>query len=117
MHADLVTDTGTDIDAGAAGGPIASLRERLGELADIDGAASLLTWDQQTMMPPGGAEARADQLGTLERLYHDRLIAPEVGDWLGALAAGDGDEASVGGDPENRGDRDAALLRVVRRDR
>ena len=36
----------------------AELKERLAEIADLDGASSLLGWDQQVKMPPGGA-ARA----------------------------------------------------------
>ena len=35
------------------------LKERLSVVSDLNGAASLLGWDQQTYMPPGGAAARA----------------------------------------------------------
>ena len=30
------------------------LKEKLGEVADIGRAASVLSWDQQVNMPPGG---------------------------------------------------------------
>ena len=31
------------------------------------------------MMPPGGADARADQFEALERIQHDRLTDPQLG--------------------------------------
>ena len=99
--------------------PAAALRDRMHELADLTAASALLAWDQQTMMPAGGGEARADQLATLERLHHDRLTAVEVGEWLDALADGEHEDepAAPAGDPEDRTERDAALVRVARRDR
>jgi carboxypeptidase Taq len=56
---------------------------RLGALAD---AEAMLHWDLATMMPKGGAAARADQLATLKALRHGLLTHPEVGDWLAAAA-------------------------------
>jgi carboxypeptidase Taq len=85
------------------------LREALGEVSDLQRAAELLGWDQETYMPPGGVEDRANQLGTLWRLAHERLACDEMGDLLDAAAAGlpglpaDSDEAS--------------LVRVTTRDR
>jgi carboxypeptidase Taq len=35
------------------------LKRRLGEVVDLARAASLLEWDQQVLMPPGGAGLRA----------------------------------------------------------
>jgi carboxypeptidase Taq len=61
------------------------LRERAGEIADINGVAGLLLWDQNTLMPRGGAGARADQLEALERIVHDRLTDPALGSLLQAL--------------------------------
>jgi carboxypeptidase Taq len=86
----------------------AELKERLAEIADLDGAASLLGWDQQVKMPPGGAGVRAEQLATLGRLSHEALTSDEIGrllDTLGSFAEEqpyDSDEAS--------------LIRIVRRD-
>ena len=50
------------------------LKERLGEVADIDRAASVLSWDQQVNMPPGGNEARGQQLATLSKIAQEKLI-------------------------------------------
>ena len=56
------------------------------EIYDLDAAAALLSWDQQTNMPPGGAQKIAAQvLGTLRRLEHDRFTSPEVGELLDQL--------------------------------
>ncbi len=45
--------------------PFDELTRRLAEIADLSHAAALLSWDQQVMMPPGGAPGRAEQLATL----------------------------------------------------
>ncbi|HEY2931721.1 MAG TPA: carboxypeptidase M32 [Acidobacteriota bacterium] len=47
--------------------------------------AGLLSWDQETMMPPKAAEIRAKQLATLSSLHHQKLTSPEFGDLLGQL--------------------------------
>jgi carboxypeptidase Taq len=65
---------------------VIQLRERLGELEDLRRAAGVLGWDQQTMMPARGAQARSEVLATLERLSHDRFVAPETGRLLDAAA-------------------------------
>ncbi len=84
------------------------LLERLGQVSDLHAATTLLNWDEEVNMPPGGAAARAEQKATLNRLAHEAFTAPEVGQWLDELA---GWEAQL--DPESDA---AALLRVTRRD-
>src|SRR3989344_4534277 len=49
------------------------------ELADIAAAAAVLSWDQETYMPPAGAGVRAKQLSTLSGIYHERLTDARVG--------------------------------------
>jgi carboxypeptidase Taq len=87
---------------------LTALRERMAELVDLGAVGALLFWDQNTMMPPGGAPARADQAGSLERVLHERLTDPEVGRLLDALAPW-----AAGIDPDSD---DARLLHWVRRD-
>jgi carboxypeptidase Taq len=82
-----------------------SLRERLAELSDLSSLGRLAAWDQRTMMPPGGAAARAQQFAALERLTHARATGDEIGAWL-AEVEGDGD----------LGDVDRDLARLARRD-
>ena len=53
---------------------------RMADLRALQGAVTLLTWDQETYLPKAGAEARGEQLATLQGLYHEKLTAPELGD-------------------------------------
>jgi carboxypeptidase Taq len=68
--------------------PIDALRQRLAEIDDLYHAASLLVWDQQTMMPARGVAARADAMSTLERISHELFIADETGELLDAARGG-----------------------------
>lgn len=58
----------------------------MGTLADLAGAAGLLGWDRETLMPPAGAEGRAVQMGTLAALRHRELVRADAGEALTALA-------------------------------
>ena len=55
------------------------LVRRFGEISDLGRARALLAWDERTMMPSGGAEARAEQIATLTRARHERITADEIG--------------------------------------
>ncbi|HXD67381.1 MAG TPA: carboxypeptidase M32 [Solirubrobacteraceae bacterium] len=83
------------------------LKERLGQLSDLHHALSLAHWDQQTMMPPQGGEARAESLATLTRISHEMFVDAETGRLLDGAAA-----ELNGADPD--GD-DARLISLVRR--
>lgn len=50
----------------------------LPDISDLGYTTALLGWDQQTYMPPGGAEARGNQLALLGRLVHGRATSPEL---------------------------------------
>ena len=52
---------------------IERLKARLADYRSIGEAMALLSWDQQTYMPKGGAPARARQLATLSKLAHQTL--------------------------------------------
>lgn len=84
------------------------LRGRLEEVDDLSAASSLLHWDQATYMPPGGAAARGRQMGTLQRLAHEKFTDPAVGRLLDAL------EPWAAGLPYDSDE--AALIRATRRD-
>jgi carboxypeptidase Taq len=85
-----------------------TLKQRLAEISDLRRVAGLLFWDQQTMMPPGGSAARAEQLATLNRMAHELFVSDETGRLLDELR---GYEDSL--DPESD---EASLIRVARRD-
>ncbi|MBX3215096.1 MAG: carboxypeptidase M32 [Labilithrix sp.] len=50
-------------------------------------SADLLEWDAQAMMPEGGGDLRAAQLGTLRVLAHEAISAPDLPDLLAAAEA------------------------------
>jgi carboxypeptidase Taq len=83
------------------------LKTRLTEIADINAAASLLSWDQATYMPPGGAIARGRQLATLRQLAHIKLADDAIAQLLDHLQA---DAADLPYDSDI-----ASLLRITRR--
>ena len=64
---------------------LAELRRLLGEVSDLGRSSALLAWDERTMMPPGGAQARAEQLATLARVTHERFTSDAVGGALDGL--------------------------------
>ncbi|HEX8201136.1 MAG TPA: carboxypeptidase M32, partial [Isosphaeraceae bacterium] len=51
--------------------------------------AALLSWDEQTYMPPGGAEYRGRQLALLAGLHHEQATDPRIGALLEALEGSD----------------------------
>jgi carboxypeptidase Taq len=83
-----------------------ALKDKLKDVVNLNNAAAVLSWDQQTYMPPGGATARAEQLATLSKLAHELFTSDEIGQLLDDLATANFDYASD----------EAALVRVARRD-
>lgn len=61
-----------------------ALEARFHRLGAIGGVVSVLNWDWSTVMPAGGAEARAEQLAQLKLLHHEMLTDPAVEDRLAA---------------------------------
>lgn len=57
----------------------------LRKIADINFASAVLNWDQETYMPPKGAEFRAQQLATLAGVSHELSISEELGRVLDEL--------------------------------
>lgn len=61
------------------------LLRKLNTVYDLKEIASLLAWDQQTMMPPNGTIARSQKLATIEHVTHKLLTDPEIGSLLDTL--------------------------------
>lgn len=61
------------------------LKEKMATLWDLSMIGALLGWDQQTYMPPKGAEERGEQMATLSRLVHEMATSDEVGKLLDEL--------------------------------
>ncbi|HEY1259471.1 MAG TPA: carboxypeptidase M32 [Stellaceae bacterium] len=58
------------------------LESHFRRLGAIEQAVAVLNWDAAAMMPPGGAEARSEQLATLRLVAHQHLTAPQIEPWL-----------------------------------
>jgi carboxypeptidase Taq len=86
----------------------ADFKERVSEIEDLERTSSLLGWDQQVKMPPGGSGVRAEQLATIDRISHEALTSDEMGRLLDKLS---GFEESQPYDSY-----EASLIRLVRRD-
>ncbi|NLJ47369.1 MAG: carboxypeptidase M32 [Treponema sp.] len=94
------------------------MRTELKKLIDLDRErvlvthiASLLAWDQETHMPPGAEEERAEQLAWLEGAAHEKAVNPRIGEYLSALGCSD---SNPRGDPGLGGDA-GAFLRLLYR--
>jgi carboxypeptidase Taq len=61
---------------------LSKLKSLINEVHDINSAVAILGWDQQTYMPRGGAEDRANQLGALSRIGHIKFTSDEIGSLL-----------------------------------
>ncbi|MCQ0969732.1 carboxypeptidase M32 [Paracoccus sp. TK19116] len=54
------------------------------ETEALSSVAERLGWDQETVMPRGAVEQRAEELGAMETVLHDRRTDPRIGEWLDA---------------------------------
>ena len=84
------------------------LKKRLMQINDLNSAAAVLYWDMSTYMPPGGAEARARQMATLQEIAHEKFTDPAIGKLLDDLRPY---EESLPYESD-----EASLIRVARRD-
>lgn len=84
------------------------LEARLVVIHDLNAANAVLQWDQQTLMPSGGAAARGRQLATVGRLAHELQTDPALGRLL--------DDLRPFEEQQPYESREASLIRVARRD-
>jgi carboxypeptidase Taq len=61
-------------------------KELMRKIADVQYAAGVLNWDQETYMPVNGAELRAQQLSTLSGIAHELSTSEQLGDVLNKLS-------------------------------
>lgn len=64
-----------------------ALEKQFRRISAINGALAVLGWDQSTMMPEGGAKARAEQVATLSVLRHEWITDPRLGEQLEQASA------------------------------
>jgi carboxypeptidase Taq len=94
---------------------VETLTASLLEIQRINSAASLLSWDQETYMPAGGGDARAEQISTLQGIAHQKLISPNIerllSNWVDPATGEIREDPGDGWDEPTR-----SLLREVWRD-
>jgi carboxypeptidase Taq len=83
------------------------LKTRMQEVGDLNSAGAVLSWDQSTYMPAGGAPARGRQMAILGRIAQEKFIDPAVGKLL--------DDLQPYADSLPYDDDNAALIRATRR--
>jgi carboxypeptidase Taq len=84
------------------------LLRRLAEIHDVEKAAAVLSWDEETKMPPSGAEARAEQRATLNRIAHELNVAADLGELFEELRPFEESQPFES--------FEASLVRIARRD-
>ncbi len=87
---------------------LADLKDRLHAIGDLRAMGAVLSWDQATYMPPGGAVARGRQTAALSRLAHEQAVMPALGRLIDALVPY-GERLPYNSD-------DASLIRMAHRD-
>jgi len=93
----------TSVPEGKTTGDLDELKRLLSQVSDLNAAAGLMSWDQETQMPPEAARVRGLQMATLAGLSHELFTAPRLSELL--------EQAQPGED-----ETDVALLKVTRRD-
>jgi carboxypeptidase Taq len=48
----------------------------------LSSVAERLGWDQETVMPRGAVEQRAEEMAAIESVLHERRTDPRIGEWL-----------------------------------
>jgi len=84
---------------------INKLKNRLADVNALTAAVAIMDWDQQTYMPRGGADARAEHVGILSRMAHELFTADETRQLLETAVVETHDDSD-----------EAALLRVTQRE-
>jgi len=86
-----------------------SYLRHMAQLHALNLAQGLLSWDQETLMPPKGVESRAHTRAVLSGLAHDMLVDPAFGELLEGLAGQELPPHQAVNIRETRRDRDRAV--------
>jgi len=84
-----------------------NLMLRLKEIGTLQSVQRLLSWDQETMMPPGAAGFRGEEMALMASLTHEKITDPAIGEMI--------DQAETNPDVVAN-DLKMANLREIRRD-
>jgi carboxypeptidase Taq len=92
-----------------AASPYDELINLVREASLLGSAGHILSWDQETMMPPRGVEHRSRQMAQLARLSHEMATSPRIGALLDACER----DSKITADPLSVA---AVNVREIRRD-
>ena len=84
------------------------LKDRMRQLSRLGEVAAIVSWDQNTYMPSGAANARAEQASTLSAFTHELFTSDLTGD---LLAKSEADTVGMNEDSDER-----RMLSNLRRD-
>lgn len=81
-----------------------ALLDRYRDIDALKSAGSLLSWDRQVLMPPGGTAARSAHTSALSRMAHELLVSEETARLI--------EQAQAGAEADDERD----MVRAFRRD-
>lgn len=61
----------------------------------LSSVAERLGWDQETVMPRGATEQRAEEMAAMESVLHERRTDPRIGEWLDQAVPEDEEDARI----------------------
>ncbi len=61
----------------------------------LSSVAERLGWDQETVMPRGATEQRAEETAAMEAVLHERRTDPRIGEWLDQAVPEDAEDARI----------------------
>ena len=67
----------------------AKLHDRFQEIGNLRHGLAMLMWDASVNVPPGGGGARAEAIGALEKVIHERVAAPDLGELFDSASGRD----------------------------
>ncbi len=71
------------------------IRSLYADIRALRAATSLLNWDRQTFMPPGGATARSAHVALLSRMSHEHLVDGRLSDLIQSSTPQNEEEAAM----------------------
>jgi carboxypeptidase Taq len=74
---------------------VEDLRQHYSDIFALHAAVAIMDWDQQTYMPTGGSEARAECVGALSRMAHESLASDRTQTLLERSSPANEDEAAM----------------------
>ncbi|MFC3529774.1 carboxypeptidase M32 [Paracoccus mangrovi] len=61
----------------------------------LSSVSERLGWDQETVMPRGATEQRAEEMAAMESVLHERRTDPRIGEWLDQAVPEDAEDARI----------------------